>query len=585
MAKRTNPKQSIEGEVVATSLPKFPKPKILAIDFDDGDLAALTSAGWNVATGTLGCPYYVPKSSVYVPVIATPSLPNFTEQEIVLLNLNRPSPSKTVDLNKRRATDEFGWFAKSHLGYIDPRPRTAGQIKGPFDRILNSGGVVVIFADADSDQDYVLARGDVGEIYDVREINASLWDFLSELGNFSIEADHGTEMQCTIDNNLLRAAIGKYFEGEFNFIVHPPSYSTDSSYILATSKYNDPIAVLRKCDPSGAIIVLPQLANTSEILVALIQQVIPEINPALYPFNNAASWTERTEYQISSITELKSRKEEVISKAQDDIKHLDSLIQDAKREHGWQHDLVTATDVALVSAVKKALSLLGFMNISDVDNERDLAGKSRREDLQIADRSPTLIVDIKGIGGHCSDDEALQADKHASIRMREWGRTDINGLTIINHQRHIPALDRDNNMPFRQEILDAASIHKLGLITTWDLFRLVRNFTRHQWQSKHVVPLFYQTGRIKCIPKNYQHIGTVAKAWTDKFGVIITEGEVGCGEQVAVEFPIEFELCLVTSLRVDDQSVSIAKVGDRAGFLWPHANLKLKEGMNVYRVS
>src|SRR5690606_33742325 len=94
--------------------------------------------------------------------------------------------------------------------------------------------------------------------------------------------------------------------------------------------------------------------------------------------------------------------------------------------------------------------------VVDVDEERDREGKSRREDLQITDRSPTLIVDIKGIGGYPGDEDALQASKHASIRMKEWKRTDVNGLSIINHQRHLPPLERENQMPFRQELLHAA---------------------------------------------------------------------------------------------------------------------------------
>ena len=219
------------------------------------------------------------------------------------------------------------------------------------------------------------------------------------------------------------------------------------------------------------------------------------------------------------------------------------------------------------------------------DEERDREGKSRREDLQIDDQSPTLIVDVKGISGFPSDDDALQAEKHAAIRMRELKRTDIIGLSIINHQRHIPPLDRENSLPFRQELIDAALERSLGLMSAWDLYRLVRNKQRHAWRSEDLKPLFYRTGRIEVVPEHYQYVGKIAKAWTDKFGVVIEQAELRVGDRVAVELPIEFEEVTVGSIHVKDQNVEPAKVGDPTGILWPTGMPKLRENMRVFRIA
>jgi len=182
-----------------------------------------------------------------------------------------------------------------------------------------------------------------------------------------------------------------------------------------------------------------------------------------------------------------------------------------------------------------------------------------------------------------SDEDALQADKHTSIRMREWKRTDVIGLSIINHQRHLPPLDRENTMPFRQELLDAATERSLGLMTAWDLYRLVRNVQRHNWRPENVQPLFYKASRIEIIPEHYQFIGVIVKAWSDKFGVIIQEGELAVGEGVAVEFLIEFEEIIAESIQVNDKKVDRAKVGDPAGLLWPANKPKVHEGMRVFK--
>src|SRR5436190_7067769 len=82
-----------------------------------------------------------------------------------------------------------------------------------------------------------------------------------------------------------------------------------------------------------------------------------------------------------------------------EIAEIEETIRTERDQNRWLHDLIVETDQALVEAVKKAFEVVGFVKIIDVDKERDREGKTRREDLQVHDKSPTLIVDIKGIGG------------------------------------------------------------------------------------------------------------------------------------------------------------------------------------------
>jgi hypothetical protein len=124
----------------------------------------------------------------------------------------------------------------------------------------------------------------------------------------------------------------------------------------------------------------------------------------------------------------------------------------------------------------------------------------------------------------------------------------------------------------------------LGLLTAWDLYRLLKNSTRHSWKADQVVPLFYAKGRIQVIPVHYEFLGVVAKAWTDKFGVVVDNSELRVGDRIAIEFPIEFEEIQVDSICVNNQSVEVASTGAPAGLLWPVSAPKLKEGMRVFRV-
>ena len=239
-----------------------------------------------------------------------------------------------------------------------------------------------------------------------------------------------------------------------------------------------------------------------------------------------------------------------------------------------------------MEAVKQALALLGFKSVVDVDEEMTKAGKeaSLREDLRIHDTSPVLVVDIKGVAGKPADAEALQAQKHAFIYIQEQNRADVRGLTIINHQRQLPPLERDNDMPFRKEILDNAELVKLGLMTGWDLFRLVRGFIQNKWKPEHVAPLFYQTGRIPPIPRHYEYVGKVKQVWKRAFSVEIEQGEIRVGEIIAVEFPVDFNEQKVTSLRLNDGNVELAVAKCEVGIQREEASPKMKAGMAVYRI-
>src|SRR6185369_16010666 len=116
---------------------------------------------------------------------------------------------------------------------------------------------------------------------------------------------------------------------------------------------------------------------------------------------------------------------------------LEKAIEEERIATEYLHDLIRGTGDSLVGAVKKALEVLGFQSVADMDQELQDSGDSRskREDLQIRDNSPLLLVEVKGIAGLPKDAAALQVSKYIVPRMREEKRTDIQGLSVINHQK------------------------------------------------------------------------------------------------------------------------------------------------------
>jgi len=582
-------KQSNNGEEASSSPEaplKYPKPKILLLDLPDSASAALLAKGFNVSIGTLGKPYKVSKSSAYQPLIGKAKAPNYTEQEIVVIDLSYGELDPAPQGEKHHPDGELDFWAKCNQGFIDPRVRTAFHLKTPLNRINCSGGVFIVFADEKTGIAIQSARrNEYNGLYDETPYPHDVWNFLSELADMEVRNDHGMEMRGVKGNSPLVRLLAPFLaKGQFTCTLKGGYREKENWEPLAVNKFGAVVALARCRAGEGSVIVLPQIEEKAGFLDVLFSTALPEIAPHLFPHIAKGLWTHWPEYELPRVLELKSEQQQVEQRTREEIARLDGELEKERTKHGWIHNLLTGTDDELADAVKQAFSELGFTRVVDVDVERDREGKSRREDLQIEDQSPTLVVDVKGIGGFPSDEDVLQADKHAAIRMREQNRTDIFGLSIINHQRHLPPLDRENAMPFRQELIDAAEQRSLGLLTTWELYRFVRNLRKLGWDGANVKPVFYKKGRIDVVPVHYALIGTIAKVWTDKFGVEIKYGELRIGERIAIEFPIEFEEILIDSIRVIDQSVEIASLGDPAGLLWPAGAPKLRKGMRVFRI-
>jgi hypothetical protein len=231
------------------------------------------------------------------------------------------------------------------------------------------------------------------------------------------------------------------------------------------------------------------------------------------------------------------------------------------------------------------MSSFGFKKIVDVDVEEKDAPGGPREDLRIHDRSPVLVIDIKGVQGHPEDAESTQSQKHALMRLREWREqgTDVQPLTIINSQRHLPPDERDLRA-FRQEIIKNAEETHLGLMTSWDLWTIARNAERLKWPNEAVQSIFYKTGRIDPIPDHYKELGTVVEAWEHSFG-LHPQKTFKIGDRLAVEDGDSFEEFEVTSMRVDNNVVQEAATGSNCGVGFPNASKRFGKGSRVFAIS
>lgn len=590
-------------EAAAQPVPRFDHPQVLLLDIDAASETALRAAGFNISTGSFGVPYKIFAQDGMQRVVENGHLPvDYTEQEIVIADL---VPRTLIDQERERtpvSPRQNGWWARTDTGVIDPRPGFMSAFTGDFDRTFDHGGVFIIFADArHHEKRFIfghLGRNVFGhDEFVPQDVYCDNWSVLSLLSPYHLKAPYTTGRDIrlieTTDirfiDQLSRAIADHLVEASFTYTLQPASVSLKERWIpLATNRFGEAVAALIvPGQDTGLVLLLPDLDDRPRLLKRLLTDVLPEIVPQLFPHVERGRWVEHPEYELPGVLEVRRRIRQVEEEARAQVTELEERIMATRHELGYLHDLLTEQGRPLVEAVKRTLATLGFQNVVDVDAEMAVEGKPElNEDLRIEDGSPLVLVEVKGVHGTVADNDALQILKHLRPRTRQLDRADINGLSIINHQRPLPALQRSSS-PFNATVVTTAQDQGVGLMTTWDLHRLTRSFLRNGWKHEDIEGLFSQTGRILPIPKHYMPVGIVEKTWEKASAVSIhlTDVELAIGDRIAFDLPIVFEEQAVDSLQVDRVPVEQAPVGALVGVKTGLSKDQIKVGTRVYKVT
>lgn len=565
----------------------YTEPKLFLIDVDQSVKDTLLKYWAEVGTGTLGASYKVATSSNYLQVVQHEQLKGHDEADIIIVDLSEPGHlNKSAGGPEHFPVQEQDLWAKCDLGWIDARARTVLTEQDKFSRIVKNGGMLIIFAGPDSPMQFCMASQDkrTGYLQGQKPLKGGVWNVVAETENVKISPESGSVMNI-VDESEIGMLLERYSAGASITCSFKNIYQHDETWHpLAVSKFGETVSMCAD-DELGTIFVFPQIQNKAGFIEELLAKVLPPLAPALFTQLEKAMWTHDPDYEFEEVSALISHKEQIVVKFNQDTKEIEDKILAVRASEGWIHDLLTSTGDDLVNAIVLALEFIGFENVVDMDKIRDSESKSRREDLRI-DGASTLIIDIKGVGGKASDEDLTQASKHVLITMQETRNVNIKGLSIVNQQRHLPPLQRDNITPFRIDMLNLANHTMLGLMTTFDLYRIVVNKKRHNWVSENLKPLFYKNSRIVPVPENYLYLGEVSKVFPNKsvLAMHVLENQIQVGDRLAVEGDIYFEEVNVDSIMVNETSVESAVSGDRAGFIWKSDRLKIREGMRVFGV-
>ena len=371
-------------------------PKVLLVGLPEADaVSSLRSVGINAATGTFGTRYRRQGRGV---LLHTFRLPNYEEQEIVVVDL---TPTGIVEENQLK-TSLLEQGIDSSGAVVDPAPLIMRRLQDVANRILNYGGVFVVFGFPLTEEEYLSAH---------TSEQASNWDFLNLQGRFrlGIQQDHGTEILCQGSGPVSKVLARHLKNGAiFNCTFSVPDYKNPE--ILAVSKYGEPVAMLlHDKGRRGAAILLPHVKDKLSCIRDLIDEAIPQIAPYLYTSQAVVSWTTQDLYELTDVLVLKAEVDEIERQADRARAEVNARIDAVRREQGHLHEILTETDAPLVRAVRKTLHSIGFTSVTDVDEARTPDRTFLAEDLRIEDRSPMLLVEVVTERSNAATEERLKS--------------------------------------------------------------------------------------------------------------------------------------------------------------------------------
>ncbi len=567
----------------------------MLIDLKESDSDKLREFGFNVITGSFGSPFKVQKNDNLLPITSNGlDLQGYSEQEIVVIDVASKEPGELQQTIEMPIRGEDTFWYKCTEGFIDPRPFFMYQLRSTADRIFNHGGIFIIFAEGRSTIE--LTRGSIGayNIVEGKTVTYTNWDFLTLMGSQSlrIEPDYGQEITILPTDEVLASLLNRFL-ADMRFSCNlgkSPYFPSSCEWLpLMKNKYGAVVsAAIFNRDSKGWVFIFPEISNKGEFLLGLLRDILPNSATHLFPSSESAGWKYLPQYELPTVLAYKAEINQIKYETEERLTNLDRLIEEEHAKSAYLYNLLTATGDELVAAVEKALGALGFRNIVNMDEQSsEVESSGLREDLQIDDRSPLVLAEVKGISALPSEANSMQVFKYIAPRMAKLKRTDVRGISIINHQRNLPPLDRENGKTFHPDVITNAEHHDIfSLMTTWDLFRLLRSFEKNGWTYEQIWPLFYKSGRIEPVPTHYEYVGKIADFY-EKSGVITVKVEgaqIRRGDRMAFDLPVTFEEENIVSMEIDKQAIDLAETGMLVAVKTGLTKAQAKKGIRIFRV-
>lgn len=230
--------------------------------------------------------------------------------------------------------------------------------------------------------------------------------------------------------------------------------------------------------PAGGVLFLPFFRRKVPALRRLLAEVLPQHNADLFPAPEQ-DWTGDDRYQMPGVQALRAARKAEQDRHADELERLEQEELRARSAQEQFTALLTKTGTALAPHVAAALDRLGF-EVTDVDKEREKAGKPLEEDLRIGDGAYFAVVSVKSSKGNAKEDDFMDVAKFQRFRERtpsdDQNGREVRGMLVMNQlYTTAPAsravlFEHNTNRDWDQEAREWG----YALVSTWVLFRLLQ---------------------------------------------------------------------------------------------------------------
>jgi hypothetical protein len=572
---------------------RHPRPRIYAIDCDERVVRTLDEAGYTITKATLGIPYRLPPAGNTAKVFMTGELRGIDEEDVILIDFASIAARTPVEANAIRSATDSSFITELPTdGIVDPRPLLASQTMGKIDRILEHGGVVIAVIGPHVHGSYAWASPqflETGSSFSGSDVYSLLG--VQAYGMNTPPAE-GREVRIANESHPVSIVLARHRDSmTYAYKIEPWHRRLEFWTATATNKYGDMIAGVMVPETGGTVILIPPAGDqTAAIIRELIEQALPIIAPDVVPHLVKRVWLNELPYLTPAVAEHNSALQTLEDEHRSRRSQIEAALENARQKSTDLQNLLIATDRELVMAVHAVLhDEFGFHDIIDVDSEKrqaaGAAGDDLREDLRVPSTNPVLLFEVKGIGGRGKDSDLLQVEKAVTLHAHEQPGRTFKGVTVLNHQRHRPPLDRDYEF-LRDDLVTILETKALAAITTWDLFRLAVNRQAHSWPTKALQDIFFQSGRIGAVPAHYEEIGRITQYFAKvRAAIILLSAPLQVGERIALERPVLFHEQDVTGIRLNDKEIPSAAAGVEIGIISDIPRADARPGTRVFRVN
>ncbi|WDF66566.1 hypothetical protein [Flavobacterium sp. KACC 22763] len=551
----------------------FEQPRICSVDLKEEDIDILKKCGFTVYNGSIGSKIRVPNlHNKNHELLLNYDLPdNLHEYDIILIDLEG---SKTLDYNPSNhlKTNHTGKTSTSILSsypqtLFDPRPMIGTFLKDELAKITNRKHLILVFSCAFYEIEYELVeisersynRGDIEKhnIYSFR-------DYIQ----FSTQK-FGKEMRVCEINTDLKTLLEKHLKDSvYNQTFHHPTYYKgydlveEENYLPLIKNMNGDIVSFLETNEFENLIMLPQIKEKGAFLKDFLTKIAPSSFPELFPYSSTFEWKNNKDYWLPNHEALLNEKNKIQEEFEYKLNQNQIKIDENLNTFSFLQNILTETGDNLVESLIEYFKWLGFQNIIDYDQTKE-ESKILEEDIQIEIENGLLIIECKGVGGTSTDSDCNQISKIKHRRCRERNKFDVFALYIVNHQRYLPPLNRQNP-PFTSHQTEDALSDERGLLTTWQLFNLYFDIENNIISKSDARKTITNYGLIDFRPANLKFLYKPTEFFQDnKICIVNVENILLKRDQdIYVEKNGRFEITKLLDIQSNSTSVAQSNNGE-----------------------